>query len=247
VRAVQAGPAVGLIALSGLLVALAETVGLGVAGGLVGVTCGVVLNGTLAEGLNRSGAARLGPADRVTLTRGTLVCGVAALVADSFVRATPVAPLVALSTVALLLDAVDGWVARRTRTASPLGARFDLEVDAFLILVLSGYVARSVGPWVLAIGAARYLFVAAAWLLPWLREPLPPRYWCKVVAAIQGVVLAVAAAGLLPRLVAETALVVALALLAESFGRQVWTLWRARAVRPDPSAELHRLGVVRDG
>ena len=96
--------------------------------------------------------------------------------------------LVTLAVVALALDAVDGWVARRTGTASPLGARFDGEVDAFLILVLSVYVARSAGAWVLAIGAARYAFLAAGWLLPWMREPLPPRYWRKVVAATQGIV-----------------------------------------------------------
>ena len=64
--------------------------------------------------------------------------------------------LVSLATVALVLDAVDGWVARRTRTTGMFGARFDAEVDAFLILVLSVYVARSVGAWVLAIGVARY-------------------------------------------------------------------------------------------
>ena len=119
----------------------------------------------------------------MTLTRATLVGGVTALVADSFGRPAPVPPLVALTAVALVLDAVDGWVARRTGTASALGARFDMEVDAFLILVLSVYVAQSVGAWVLAIGAARYAFVAAGWLLPWLRGPLPPRYWRKVVAA----------------------------------------------------------------
>ena len=72
-----------------------------------------------------------------------------------------VAALVGLAVVALVLDGVDGWVARRTGTVSALGARFDMEVDAFLILVLSVYVAGSVGPWVLAIGAARYAFWAA--------------------------------------------------------------------------------------
>ena len=103
-----------------------------------------------------------------------------------------------MSAVALVLDDVDGRVARRTGTASPLGARFDMEVDAFLILVLSVYVARSVGSWVLAIGLARYAYVAAGWVLPWLREPVPPRYWGKVVAAIQGIVLTIAASGVLP-------------------------------------------------
>ena len=90
------------------------------------------------------------------------------------------------------------------------------------------YVARSAGAWVLAIGAARYAFLAAGWLLPWMREPLPPRYWRKVVAATQGIVLTIAAADVLPPAVTQAALVVALALLAESFGRDVWWLWRHR-------------------
>ncbi len=95
-----------------------------------------------------------------------------------------------------MLDAVDGRVARRTGTASAFGARFDMEVDAFLILVLSVYVAR-VGRRVgAAIGAARYAFVAAGWLLPWLRGPLPPRLLAQGRRArSQGVVLTVAAAG----------------------------------------------------
>ena len=173
----------------------------------------------------------------MTLARATLAVGVAALVADSFEQPAPVALLVTLAVVALVLDAVDGWVVRRTGTASALGAHFDGEVDAFLILVLSVYVARSAGAWVLAIGAARYAFLVAGWLLPWMREPLPPRYWRKVVAATQGIVLTIAAADVLPRALTAAALVAALALLAESFGRDVWWLWSHRhAARRVPAA-----------
>ena len=164
----------------------------------------------------------------MTLARASLAVGVAALVADSFVRPAAVATLVALTAVALALDAVDGWIVRRTGTATPLGARFDGEVDAFLILVLSVYVAGSAGAWVLAIGAARYAFLAAGWLLPWMRAALPPRHWRRVVAAIQGIALACAAADVLPLALMQGALVVALALLAESFGRDVWWLWSHR-------------------
>ena len=123
----------GLIAQALLLAALAGTVGLGVAGWVVGVTCAVITNLALARGLVRYGCDRLGPADWVTLTRATLAVGVAALVADSFDRPAPVTLLVTLTVVALTLDAVDGWVVRRTGTATPLGAHFDGEVDAFLI------------------------------------------------------------------------------------------------------------------
>ena len=231
---VRTGMAIGLIAQLALLIALAATVSLGPLGWLVGTSCGMVTNLLLARGLIRAGAVGMGPADKVTLTRATLVGGIAALIADSFGGPISVPTLVALSSVALILDAVDGWVARRTGTVSPLGARFDMEVDAFLILVLSMYVAPVTGDWwVLTIGAARYVFVAVGWLQPWLRGSLPPRYWRKVVAATQGIVLTIVAAGLLPGWLNTLALAAALALLAESFGRDVWWLWRRR---PAPAA-----------
>lgn len=237
---VRTGPSIGLLSQVMLLVALACTVGLTLTGWLLGIACGVGTNVALTRGLDRFAAATLGPADRVTLFRATLVGAVAALMADAFVRPAVVPALVTLSVVALVLDAVDGWVARRTGTASPLGARFDGEVDAFLILVLSVYMSRSIGPWVLAIGAARYLFLAAGWLLPWMRAPLPPRYWRKSVAAIQGIALTVAAADVLPQRGTEAVLVVALGLLTESFGRDVWWL-RQQSVRSPVIAERRRI------
>jgi phosphatidylglycerophosphate synthase len=150
--------------------------------------------------------------------------------------------LVALTVVALLLDGVDGRVARRTGTASRLGARFDEEVDAVLILVLSVYVARSSGAWVLAIGAARYAYVVAGWVLPWLTGSLPPRYWGKVVAVTQGVALTVAAAAVAPPVVTELVLVVALTLLAESFGHSVRWRWGHREVERR-TADARRVGL----
>ena len=227
-RAVRTGPVIGLTVQLVLLAALAATVGLGWPGWLVGAGWALTGGVALARGLRRHAAEGLGPAGGVTLVRATIVGGVAALVADSFDRSTPLTALVALTVVALVLDAVDGLVARRTGTATALGARFDMEVDAFLILVLSVYVARAEGGWVLAIGAARYVFVVAGWLLPWLRGTVQPRQWCKVVAATQGIVLAVAAADVLPGPLTDAALIGALALLAESFGREVWELWGRR-------------------
>lgn len=173
-------------------------------------------------------AVRVGPASCVTLVRALLAVGVAALTLESFTHDTPAALLVALAAVALALDPVDGWVARRTGTVTTRGARFDGEVDAFLILALSVYVAPILGAWVLAIGLARYLFLAGELLLPWMRTPLPPRRWRKVVAATQGVMLTVAAADVVPWGVMQALLLVALALLMVSMGECVWWLWRRR-------------------
>ncbi|MGY1617309.1 CDP-alcohol phosphatidyltransferase family protein [Geodermatophilus sp. SYSU D00691] len=224
-----------LAALAGqlaLLSVLAGTGGLGPAGALVGlVSCAVAL-GLLLRGLRRSGAPGLGPADRVTTTRAVLVGGVAALVGESFVRPVPVGWLVPLAVVALVLDGVDGRVARRTRTVSALGARFDVEVDSFLVLVLSVYVARELGPWVVAVGSVSYALHVARWALPWLRRQAPPRHWCKVVAVVQAVVLTTAATGVPPTAVTVGALGVVAVLLGESFGREVWWLWRTHRAAP---------------
>lgn len=158
---VQRGPLIGLVGQVALLGVLAATVGLDGAGWVVGIGFGLVTFLLLARGLARTGGRGLGAANRVTLLRATLVGGVAAVTADSFGTPAPVPMLVGLATVALALDAVDGRVARRTGTVTPLGARFDMEVDAFLILLLSVYVAREAAAWVLAIGAARYALLAA--------------------------------------------------------------------------------------
>lgn len=180
------------------------------------------------------------PANVITFVRAVLAVTVAIV--------GPTGPGLALVVVALALDWVDGQVARRTGTASAFGARFDMEADAFLILVLSAYAAADLGWWVLLIGAARYLLWLAERLLPWLRRPVPPRYWRKVVAAIQGIVLTVAVSGLVSSAWSQVLLLGALALLAESFGRDVWWLWRTRdAEAPYPvggGVTLLALGVV---
>jgi len=228
----QVGPLAGLVGSVVLLAVLARTVGIGGAGWFVGLASGLALNLALARALWRDPSAGLGWASWITLTRATLAVGVAALTAASFELPVATATLVTLASIALALDFVDGWLARRTGTESALGAKLDGEVDAFLILVLSIEVAPIVGGWVLLIGLARYAFLAAGWALPWLRAPLPRRDWRKTVTAAQGVALVVAASGVPPLSVSRVLLVVALTLLAESFGRDVWWLWRHRDEAP---------------
>lgn len=223
--AVRTGPAVGLFAQIALLASLTVIVGVGSVGWLVGIGYGLVLCATLSRAMTGAGTDTLGPADRVTLTRAVLVGAVTAL---SVAASPPVPALVALAIVALALDRVDGIVARRSGTVSDLGARFDMEVDAFLILVLSVDAARLLGPWVLAIGVMRYAYAGAGWVLPWMRGTLPPRYWGKVVAAAQGVVLVTVTADVLPRPWALAATLAALAMLVESFGHSVLWLYQAR-------------------
>jgi phosphatidylglycerophosphate synthase len=138
-------------------------------------------------------SARFGAANGVTLARGALTALVLGFIGE---RRSPTlaATIVALSALAMALDGVDGWLARRTATASAFGARFDLEVDALLILGLSVLVwdYDKAGVWVMLSGLLRYLFIAAGWALTWMRQPLPPSRRRQTICVVQIAALIVA-------------------------------------------------------
>lgn len=180
------------------------------------------------------GRSDFGWANRVTLVRAVLVAVLAGIfTAPEIVRQHGVV-LASLAFAAIVLDGLDGWLAREVGDATRFGARFDMEIDALLILVLSIIVvlADRAGPWVLAIGGMRYAFVAAGQLLPWLNGELPPSAWRKIVCVVQGVVLAAALLPWLPALLVQSALSLSLAALVQSFVRDTLWLWRHRANGP---------------
>jgi phosphatidylglycerophosphate synthase len=225
------GATAGLVVHLGLLASLAVWAGAGALGIAVAVAYALGLHLLLTTGMRRAGLTRLGPANAVTLARAVLIGGVTALIVTSFSHPVNHPLLITLIGVALALDFVDGQVARRTGSVTELGARFDMEADSFLALMLSVLVAEQFGWWALALGVYRYLFVAASWLAPWLNGALPPKYSRKVVAAFQGVTLVVVAADLLPAAVNLTALAAAFAAVNWSFGRDILGLWRAERAR----------------
>jgi phosphatidylglycerophosphate synthase len=193
-----------------------------------------------------AGRGGMGAANRVTLLRATLALPIVALVVYPELlvgiggRAGPGASMAAgawlaawwvivVSILAMTLDAIDGRVARRTGGGSVLGARFDMELDALFLLALSTLVWQSgrVGPWVLAIGALRYLFVAAGWLTPHLRGVLPESFRRKAACVVSGIALLVAIGPIIPPSVAVVAVAAGLASLAYSFAVDVvWLLDR---------------------
>ncbi len=171
----------------------------------------------------------------MTLTRAGLLVGAAALVLlrpggavwpalEGLAAQMWAWVLLAQAVPMLVLDAVDGAVARRT-VVTARGARLDEETDAATVLVLAVAAAPVVGWWVLAAGLARYAFVTAGLVQPRLRRPLPYSLARRVVAALQGPALLtsvlVVAAPAVPVAVAVTACAAALAALVWSFGRDV--------------------------
>jgi phosphatidylglycerophosphate synthase len=227
---------------AGLLLAAAVAAGTGHRHGATPVTVGLasLLGWTpavlSAVALMRRRPRSSSPADWVTLVRAVLASGCAAMTV--LVLAGPVPArtwtLLALTAPALLLDAVDGPVARRTGSTSAVGARLDMEVDAGLLVVLSLAAAPVVGGWVVLIGAMRYLLVAASRVRPQLRTPLPRSTFRRGVAGLQGVFLAAAIAPFVPRWVATAAALVALGLLIASFASEIVTM--ERLARPSAIA-----------
>ena len=174
--------------------------------------------------------ARFGPANQVTTIRALGVALIVALVGE--LRLPVLAASAALaSMVVMVLDGVDGWLARRHRIASDFGARFDMEVDALLILALSVLAWRfeKAGAWVVAAGAMRYAFVAAGLLWRWLQAPLPPSLRRKTVCVVQ---LAASTLILFPAVAPPFSTAIAAAALAAltcSFLVDTLWLWRRAA------------------
>lgn len=229
---------------------LAIVIGLGMlafaAAGLLALAAGagvfVVGASVATRQLHRHhGHARLGGANAVTLLRLALVSALSIpLFGALLTGAPPSGPtpaslaIIIIATVSLSLDGVDGYLARRQGLATPIGGRFDMEVDSVFALVLAALaVAVGGAPWiVLLLGLPRYLFGVAGAIWPWLYGPLPSKYSGKVVAVVQMITLIVLQLPGLPHPLAIALTVGVLGALGWSFGRDIVYLWRRR-----PAAE----------
>lgn len=189
-------------------------------------------------GQSRNG---LGWANRVTLARSVLIVLIAAVVPfpDAAQQHGWVLALVCL--LALVLDGVDGMVARRTGTESAWGARFDMEMDAVFILALSMLMVSTgqAGLWVLLLGALRYVFLGAGKIWHWLQQPLPPSTRRQAICVWQVGTLLVCLLPVVPTPVVSPALLLALALLVMSFARDVWWLYQHQHQQRDVSRGVH--------
>ncbi|HET9649340.1 MAG TPA: CDP-alcohol phosphatidyltransferase family protein [Microlunatus sp.] len=186
--------------------ALGVSAGAGLVGSAVLVAAGpatppcagvglMVLLGGVALVAARRRARRLGWANAVTLGRlvgvGWITALTLTLTVGSPAPAASLTALIIIAAVCLALDGVDGAVARARGEASEFGARFDMETDAAMIMILCVAVAAGggVGAWVLAIGLFRYVYWLASFRVAALRVPLPPSLLRKAVAVAQSIAL----------------------------------------------------------
>ena len=171
-----------------------------------------------------------GAANSVTLVRATLAVLLVALLGAAPAPAIGWT-LVGLGAAGVALDGVDGALARGRNEASEFGARFDMETDALLILVLAALVWQhgKAGAWILAAGLLRYAFVAAGRCLPWLGAALPPSRRRQAVCVVQIVSLLGALAPVVAPPWSAALALAGLVALAWSFGVDV--RWLARHAR----------------
>ncbi|MBS0003413.1 MAG: CDP-alcohol phosphatidyltransferase family protein [Thioalkalivibrio sp.] len=180
-----------------------------------------------------------GPGNRVTFLRAAMVVPVVAMAFHPSLQQTAaVYALVGVAVLALILDGADGALARRFGRVTVFGARFDMELDALLILALSVLVWQTgkAGPWVLLIGLMRYGFVAAGWYWRWLRGALPPSRRRQSLCVVQSVALLIALVPPVPSVIAVTASLGALLLLVYSFVVDIRWLHRHREADPGDGA-----------
>jgi phosphatidylglycerophosphate synthase len=191
--------------------------------GLFAIVSALVLGGVGAH----HPFSRIGPANQVTLFRAALVA-----VAVGQVGEPPSAQAawlaVGMTSLAAILDGVDGWLARRSGQSSAFGARFDLETDALLILGLSVLVWQhgKAGVWVLACGVMRYAFIACTWLVPGMGGPLRSTRRGKTVAIGQLAGLGAALSPVVPSPYSVVTSAATLAALSWSFAVDVLWLYR---------------------
>ena len=220
--------AVALLAVAAASVVVRDSLGLGSSYAIKTVIAfsGVVL---LAMGFAQAfhPFSRLGPANVVTTLRMAMVAMVAGLLGE------PATPAVAtsaagVSALVTMLDGVDGWVARRTGMASLFGARFDMETDALLIMVLSllAWQLGKAGAWILLAGIMRYAFVVAGWIDARLEQPLFPSRRRQTVCVIQILGLSVVVLPAMTRPVSVWLAAGLVIVLSYSFAVDTIWLWR---------------------
>lgn len=169
----------------------------------------------------------LGACNGVTLARMALTAGLLAPLAS----AAPPLAVFSLAALALSMDGVDGWLARRAGWMSGFGARLDMEVDSglALLLALNAWAAGMAGIAVLLLGLPRYLFAVALLVFPWLDRPLPESFARKTVCVAQIAGLLALQLPMVSGLPAQGIVTVISIALVWSFGRDIVWLWRTRA------------------
>ncbi len=178
--------------------------------------------------------SRFGLANTITLTRAGLTALLFGFAGEWFFGGLPAfSPglrwaLAGVASLILVLDGLDGRVARRNGMASPFGARFDMEADTlFMLAVYVLAVAGSaVDAWIMACGSVRYAFVVTGLFITRLNAPFRPTLRGKAIYVAQAAAPIIALMPICPSFLACLLCAAAFLLVLYSFA--VDSLWLLR-------------------
>jgi CDP-diacylglycerol--glycerol-3-phosphate 3-phosphatidyltransferase len=208
---------------------------------------------SLAPGATAQVVPSLGYANAVTLLRGLFACMLAGfLFAPEPVGWLAWLPAI-LYTLDRLVDFVDGYVARVTRSETKLGEILDIEFDGLgiLIAITLGIQYGKLPIWYLLLGLARQLFVFGMWLLRRQGKPvydLSPSEHRRMIAGFQTGFITVVLWPLWPPSVTLLAAYIMAIPLVFSFGRD----WLVVSGAIDPTSPTYlrlraRAGLLIEG
>lgn len=185
----------------------------------------------------------LGIPNLVSLWRAVLIAGAAGFVTLPHPGGALLWLPGLLYTFGILPDYLDGYLARITRRATPLGEILDVSTDS--IAVLSGTLLLvqygQVGAWYLLVGFARYLYLAGLWIRQKRHQPIYPLPPSLSRRALAGAQMGLNIALLLP-LFQPPATNLAALFFSLPFFYNFWRDWLivSGAVQPQPAAPAPR-------
>ncbi|HDY88965.1 MAG TPA: CDP-alcohol phosphatidyltransferase family protein [bacterium] len=91
-----------------------------------------------------------------------------------------------LALIIIIMDGLDGYLARKFGSVSEWGAYFDMETDAFFVCMMSSiiYLKGYIGAWILLTGYSRYIYVVLLFLLRISDKKEKQSRFAQVIAGI---------------------------------------------------------------
>jgi phosphatidylglycerophosphate synthase len=128
------------------------------------------------------------------------------------------------------LDGLDGYLARRRGTTSEFGALFDMETDAYFVLMIEVVLFHrgDLGAWILVTGVLRYVYVLVRAFVPARRPDVPRSRFGRL--AFTGLALGLFFAFALPGPIGQACALVGTVLVTASFARSFYDSY-ARGAR----------------
>ena len=133
------------------------------------------------DGMLKSSRGSANHANRITFLRLclTLLLGLLfPLMGDALIAV--------IALVIIIMDRLDGYLARRFNSISEKGAHFDRETDAFFVCILCAviYLKGYLDVWILLVGFMRYLYAVLLFLLNLSHRKDPSSRFAQIVAGI---------------------------------------------------------------